>query len=415
MSSKNKKNNSKNNNRHKNNLFNEIENPKKNNSKRKKKNNLIFNEIEKPTKNNLVLNEIGNPKNNNLYKNNLIFNDTENPKNNNSKRTKKMSKKGINNFKSECSYFWDKNNKNYKKKDKINILCKPNKKTQKIMYGKELDKYKFIGYENNFNRCLTLYNTYSKNFIDKDKICKNQDDKLIEFKEVMNYLESFVYKKINVEPRFKLLFELIFTYTQPNNIDYLELLNEILRGAYCIVDGDNGYIYTKIYSKLLKNKFKFKKNVNFGKGGFDGFSSHFSYGDHYRLGWGSLFNDKGMINNNFDFLIGRRPVLEEWAYKIDKKSSFMNYQGDTWFQFEESRNESLTNKLRHTGSTIKYIASGILSYATFGYTKLKNIGPFGKSIYTEYNPLVIKTCGWYDKKSNNTGYKDPKICDIKLN
>ena len=72
---------------------------------------------------------------------------------------------------------------------------------------------------------------------------------------------------------------------------------------------------------------------------------------------GGLFNDKGRINNHFDFLIGKRPVLDEWDYSVDKRSSFVKYQGDTWFQFEEARNETTSNKLRHTGSELVKICS----------------------------------------------------------
>ena len=46
----------------------------------------------------------------------------------------------------------------------------------------------------------------------------------------MDYLDNFVYKKINVKDRFKLLFELIFTYTQPVDIDYFDLLKKYYQG-----------------------------------------------------------------------------------------------------------------------------------------------------------------------------------------
>ena len=70
-------------------------------------------------------------------------------KKNNSKRTKKMSKIMSDNFKTNCSCFWNKDRENFKEISKINILCKTKKNNKKMYYGKELGNYKFIGYEKN--------------------------------------------------------------------------------------------------------------------------------------------------------------------------------------------------------------------------------------------------------------------------
>ena len=62
----------------------------------------------------------------------------------------------------------------------------------------------------------------------------------------MDYLDNFVYKKINVKDRFKPTL-LIFTYTQPVDIDYFDLLKEILSGALlCCGSLHNGFIFMKI-------------------------------------------------------------------------------------------------------------------------------------------------------------------------
>ena len=367
----------------------------------------------KTLENDYVRNNIETLENNNV-RNNLITNKNKTKKIRRSKRQKKMSKKGIQNFKNTCSYFWSLPKNDFKDKTKIKVLCDSNRTKQKLFYGKQNQKYKFIGYEKKFNECLRLYNEFNKIKINKDDICTKHDE-LKEFNEVSKYLEDMVYNKYNVKPIFKMLFELIFTHTSSKDLDYKELLDNILSGAYCVIEGDNGYLFSKILSKVFKDNKPLKRGTDYAMGGYDGFSTHYSFGFHYRLGYGTLFNHNGDQNKHFDFLIGQRPILDEWDYIIDNKSSFTKYQGDTWFQFEESRNSSISNKFRHAKSTIKYAATGLLSYTTFGYSKLKNIGPFGKSIYTEYNPLVISTCGKSKHDSDhNPGYKKLKVCDIKI-
>lgn len=215
-------------------------------------------------------------------------------------------------------------------------------------------------------------------------------------KIITDYL-AFLDTNQNVKPFFKKLFRLIFVNAESSKYNYENLLRHILSGGYCVIANDNGYVFDELV-KMFKSSKRLKKGIHYGKGGFDGFSTHFSEGDQYRLGSGALFDTSKEINTDFDLVIGKRPVIESWQYKNDrKKRYFKKYQGDTWFQFEGFRTETRLQKIKHGISTIDYGLNMLASKIIPG-TELRNIGPYGKSIYTEFNPLVLSFTG---KNSNN--------------
>lgn len=144
------------------------------------------------------------------------------------------------------------------------------------------------------------------------------------------------------------------------NFNYIHL-KRLLKGAYFIIR-DNGIFYNKwkVHSKNIKRSI-FKHS-----------SSHDSCNKTYRIGKNKICNINGYINHNFDCVIGTICCTD----KHNSKSSHKHC--DTWFQFEKTRVNSIKNKLKHSIDYIQYIFTG------------KNIGPFGKSSYTEKNPIFLK-------------------------
>ena len=136
-------------------------------------------------------------------------------------------------------------------------------------------------------------------------------------------------------------------------------LKKLMKGAYFIIR-DNGMFYNKwkIHSKHNKSIFKYS-------------SSHLSCKNTYRIGKNKICNINGNINHNFDCVIGT-------ICCTNKNSNDNHKHCDTWFQFEKTRLNSLKNKLKHSIDYIQHV-----------FTR-KNIGPFGKSSYTENNPIFLK-------------------------
>jgi|688.fasta_scaffold568529_1 hypothetical protein len=132
-------------------------------------------------------------------------------------------------------------------------------------------------------------------------------------------------------------------------------LKKLLKGAYFIIK-DNGDFYNnwKKYSKRNKSIYK-------------NCSSHDSCNKQYRIGKNKICNINGHTNYNYDCLIG-----------TICKNKLKHEECNTWFQFERTRLNSITNKLKHSIDYIHHIFSR------------KNIGPFGKSHNTEDNPIILK-------------------------
>ena len=136
------------------------------------------------------------------------------------------------------------------------------------------------------------------------------------------------------------------------NFDYTQL-KKLLKGSYFVIK-DEGFFY-KRWKKYLNNDCIFKR-----------FSSHNSCKISYRIGKNKIYNYNGDVNKNYDCLIGNICVDNE-----HKKC-------DTWFQFEKTRLDNITNKVKHIINFIEHMIHG------------KNIGPFGKSIHTQNNPIILK-------------------------
>ena len=199
------------------------------------------------------------------------------------------------------------------------------------------------------------------------------------YKQLNNYIKLLCSKN-NISPSIMYFLKLVLKHTSLK-MSYSTFFNHLLNGAYCIIKNDDGYIYKK-----MKKYNKYKKTLK-GVGGFNFYSSHFSNDPQFRLGNKSLYNYKNKENDNFDLIVSTRPILEKSRFIYKSKSKKLNYfkkyQGDTWFQFEKNR---LSNK--HIFTSINYMINLLLF--KMNLKKLENIGPFGKSKYTEYNPLIIE-------------------------
>ena len=133
-------------------------------------------------------------------------------------------------------------------------------------------------------------------------------------------------------------------------------------------------------------------------------------------------------NNFFELIMGKNIILDDKSWNPEiadtyhklsamrKKAFLSQHQTDqhTWFQFEASRG-SLPNcgnvlanisakpcmlNVGHIESTGKYLLTG----------RTQNIGPFGKSRYTESNPLVIKLC---EDPVKSRGWIRLRPCDLE--
>jgi hypothetical protein len=340
-----------------------------------------------------------------MPKNNSKKNNRNNNSNQNnlrrSSRKRKMSpklKRSLRNPSSECHFIWDThNNKFINDFNKHKFLCRTNRSGKKMYYkrGYNNKSYNFIGYQNKLDTCIGLANTYGSKKITEEKLCNSKDTQFNNFINVNKYLGNLFTKK-NVNNFFKDLMEIIFINTKTNKLTYQETLDNILSGAYCVFSNDNGQVFDTLYKKHKSDIFK---DAQHAAGGSDGFSTHFSHGDHYRLGFGTLYDTQGKVSNRFDFIIGRRPILSKWQYKNKPNTNkFEEYQGDTWMQFEAYRMTGLMNKMLHTKSTAQYLY----------HLKNRNVGPFGTSPYTEMSkPLILNHCGY----SNDSNMKS---CNLKI-
>ena len=167
-------------------------------------------------------------------------------------------------------------------------------------------------------------------------------------KKIIDYLEK--HKKKIDNSCFLMLCQLLLL----TNFNY-EHLKKLLKGAYFIIK-DNGLFYNKWkkYSKCYKSVFKNSY-------------SHNSCKKTYRIGKNKICNINGDINHNYDCLIG--------TFCINKNN--IHKYCNTWFQFEKTRLDSISNKLKHSVDYLQYVFTG------------KNIGPFGKSSNTEINPIIL--------------------------
>jgi hypothetical protein len=138
---------------------------------------------------------------------------------------------------------------------------------------------------------------------------------------------------------------------------------QVLRGAFVILQ-DNGAIYEQ-----FKKHGRPVEYTDYGPTRVYP-SSHWSEKSQYRLGKGEIFDQQGNKNTTFDLLVGTS-ILPDFA-------------GNTWFQFENSRIETVAQMMFHIKDFIKYVG-----------TDAGNIGAFGNSPYTELKqkgPLLVEMC-----------------------
>ena len=187
-------------------------------------------------------------------------------------------------------------------------------------------------------------------------ICKKEDKE--EKLELMDYINMIRNKKTVDNQIYNFLKILI----RKTNIEK-RAFEQILRGAFVILQ-DDGAIYEQ-----FKKHGRLVQHVSYGPVKVYP-SSHWSERTQYRLGKGELFDQHGHKNATFDLLVGT--------------SILPDFQGCTWFQFENSRIETIAQMVYHVKDFIKYVG-----------TDLGNIGAFGNSPYTELKqkgPLLVEMC-----------------------
>ena len=176
--------------------------------------------------------------------------------------------------------------------------------------------------------------------------------------ELLNYIKMTRTKKTVDVQIYKFLKILIMK----TNIES-RAFEQVLRGAFVILQ-DNGVIYEQ-----FKNQGRPVEYTDYGPAKVYP-SSHWSEKPQYRLGKGEIFDQQGNKNTTFDLLVGTS-ILPDFA-------------GNTWFQFENSRIETIAQMVFHMKDFIKYIG-----------TDAGNIGAFGNSPYTELKqkgPLLVEMC-----------------------
>ena len=187
-------------------------------------------------------------------------------------------------------------------------------------------------------------------------ICKDEDKE--EKRDLLQYIDMIRNKK-TVD---KQIYDFLKILIMKSNIE-TRAFDQILRGAFVILQ-DQGAIYEK-----FKKYGRPVEYVNYGPVRVYP-SSHWSASGQYRLGKGELFDKEGRKNATFDLLVGT--------------SILPDFQGCTWFQFENSRIETIAQMVFHVKDFLKYVG-----------TDAGNIGAFGNSPYTELKqkgPLIVQMC-----------------------
>ena len=194
-------------------------------------------------------------------------------------------------------------------------------------------------------------NTYS------EIICKKEDKE--EKIDLLNYIKMIRTKKtVDVQ-----IYNFLKILIMKTNIES-RAFEQVLRGAFVILQDNDGVIYEQ-----FKKHGRPVEYTNYGPTRVYP-SSHWSEKSQYRLGKGEIFDQEGNKNTTFDLLVGTS-ILPDFA-------------GNTWFQFENSRIETVAQMVFHMKDFIKYVG-----------TDAGNIGAFGNSPYTELKqkgPLLVEMC-----------------------
>jgi len=245
-------------------------------------------------------------------------------------------------------------------KNNENIFCIENKKNKRFYEKDGINKEvsSFIGYESDIGECLE---DDIHNLCEKGKILPARKDELIKLFDYIDLLQEKSSEDESSEKVNKHVFKFLKKLLTVTNIT-LETLNEILNGAFTIIVGDNGYFYNKYEGKSVIIEQPIYLHM----------SSHWSKHEQHRNGLGTLYNIKEDVSTTFDLLMGTS-ILPE-------------FQGCTWFQFENSRTSTIYTKIIHSFDFLKYLNP---------FKEKKNIGPFGDSLYIELaqkGPLLLKVC-----------------------
>lgn len=191
-----------------------------------------------------------------------------------------------------------------------------------------------------------------------------------DFQVLQEYLRVITTTRPNVRGHILDFFEDLLMYTDVSVYAFTEIMN----GAFTVICGDRGYFHTKYLSQKYRKQF------------WVPMSSHKKFLDkQYRLGSGELVICPGehmfdcsstapqITNPNFDLLFG--------LYKV------VPFRGDTAFQFEKTRMDTFPNSIAH-----------IKDFLHYKKDKTENLGIFGKSHFTDRNPLFIYVDKAYQRK-----------------
>ena len=284
-------------------------------------------------------------------------------------------------FQRDCYPFYNKLENNYKNqqeiKDTFKCLLDNNENKRLYLQKTPEELIQFSQNKLKNRKCLEKYEFVdpekdSKDFIPLDidglkQNCTNLKDNYPEFNSLLTYAQQITID-LHVDP---IISEFITNLIENTTIN-MNGLQELFKGAFFIIRGDNGYFY-ELYGPKRECTTARVCNMT----GIFTESSHDSTNPQYRLGAGVLYKcdetgvcDKNNKNTAFDLLVGTSPLP--------------NFYGDTWFQFEYANLLTFINKYPLHG--FSYIQHALSNYE-------KNIGPLGNSGHAEYSqPLILTIC-----------------------
>lgn len=263
----------------------------------------------------------------------------------------------------------------------------------------------FLGYESKFNSCIIE----SKRHIVECKSSVSSNNTGTDFLKIAAYIARLT-ESGDVEDFIINFIESLLFYTDVSLDDVIE----ILKGGFVILEGDRG-----LYYELYHHQNYLYSRRDRGE------TSHYSIVDQARMGKGDILPLSQMLMSSsfakFELIMGQNFKLPGTTFdktvaatfrKLSKsrKNKYMSVHRkyiSTWFQFELSRGSGssydpvsynpisgLTGK--PTMVNIGHGVSTTLHYITKAMSVLgasvRNIGPFGASVYSEDNPLIVKLC-----------------------
>jgi hypothetical protein len=181
-----------------------------------------------------------------------------------------------------------------------------------------------------------------------------------DFKRVMKYIDALQNDFPEVAAHIRDFLQDVVQRTTMTSAD----MQAILQGAFTVIDGDGGYFRDKYEPHQYKRV------------GLLPMSSHGAYlNRQYRMGAQAIVScgphavDCGPgasvhTNPHFDVLVG------------------VDNSGNTAFQFERTRRDTLAHAFHHSMDYLKYA----------GAKHRVNLGAFGTSPYTDTNPLQLYLC-----------------------